>query len=394
MFVVEHRQPIDIPKNKLPLKLEKTENIQKSPPKTPEKFDNFLNNLTDINYMNLKANEIFSKFAEHIKLNSYIAQGSAGIVYNASFIKKANKKVAAKFCLKQIDKANSEKNKSKVRQVNYEIKLQRRLRNKNIVSLYGVFMSKEQACLILELAKFGDLNNFLKKMLKKKCFSETTLVYFFYQILLAIKYLEGNNIVHLDIKPMNILVDELLNIKISDFSISLNYTSLKEKNQKKIKLFRIGTPFFMAPEVINREEISIEHASKLDIFSLGMTMFSLRYGQLPYNLKKEDKEDFEKISMKIHKNKLIFPNSNSSYEFNSLLKRMLDPNIESRISVQEALESPLMQGAKLIMEQKQEIVELEKFLIYLATDNISKYNDFIRKQKIRNLEDNTVEDTI
>ena len=66
-------------------------------------------------------------------------------------------------------------------------------------------------------------------------------------------YLHRNKIAHLDLKPQNILITEYLDIKLIDFSVSVEYGKL---NSEEIKLPYVGTPFFMPPEIIKRMKIN------------------------------------------------------------------------------------------------------------------------------------------
>ena len=83
----------------------------------------------------------------------------------------------------------------------------------------------------MEFAKFGDLYQFQKILNQKRYFSETLLAFITKQILDGLYYLHQSEIIHMDIKPQNILIDEKLNIKISDFSISFSYKNFS-KNEK------------------------------------------------------------------------------------------------------------------------------------------------------------------
>lgn len=100
----------------------------------------------------------------------------------------------------------------------------------------------------------------------------------------AINHCHANNIVHRDIKPENIMIGQDNEIKLIDFGLSKSSVS---KNQK---LFTIaGTPYYMAPEVLNGN-----YNYKCDIWSLGVLMYVLLSGYLPFQGENRN-EVFDKI---------------------------------------------------------------------------------------------------
>lgn len=92
-------------------------------------------------------------------------------------------------------------------------------------------------------------------------------------IALGMAYLHGRNIIHCDLKSSNILIDENNKIKISDFGLS---QFIKNKTENKFK--KIGTPQWMAPEVIKDHVYDFSS----DVFSFGMIIWELATGQIPF----------------------------------------------------------------------------------------------------------------
>ena len=78
----------------------------------------------------------------------------------------------------------------------------------------------------MEYSKYGDLENFKKNILKRSTLSESFICYFAGQILEALFYLSINKIIHMDIKLQNILIDEYLTAKLTDYSVSINYKNM------------------------------------------------------------------------------------------------------------------------------------------------------------------------
>lgn len=102
---------------------------------------------------------------------------------------------------------------------------------------------------------------------------ENQLKTFFYSILKGIQYLHSQSIIHRDIKLDNILLDNHMEPKICDFGISNIY-------KKSKKIFDTGgTPAYLSPEVIKAEG---DVCLKSDIWSLGVLLYLLGYGGVPF----------------------------------------------------------------------------------------------------------------
>jgi calcium-dependent protein kinase len=89
-------------------------------------------------------------------------------------------------------------------------------------------------------------------------------------ILQAINHCHANKVVHRDIKPENIMVNDEDETKLIDFGLS--------KTQTKGAMTTVaGTPFYMAPEVLNES-----YSAKADIWSLGVLLYTMVSGYLPF----------------------------------------------------------------------------------------------------------------
>ncbi|EQC38444.1 STE/STE11 protein kinase [Saprolegnia diclina VS20] len=100
--------------------------------------------------------------------------------------------------------------------------------------------------------------------------SEPVAQTYVYQILLGIAYLHSKNVVHYDIKPSNILIDQHGGVKLADFGASrlLNASSVAQGKSLR------GTPYYMAPEVVKQAGTSV----KVDIWSLGCSLVKMLTG--------------------------------------------------------------------------------------------------------------------
>ena len=312
-------------------------------------------------------------FLENFELLNYINSGSTGVVYEGFYRKNRDKHVCFKFLLNQIFYKNTKKIK--------EIKIHKKLKYKNIIDYYEYINLNNIGCIIMEFAKFGDLEHFKKILNKRRYFSETLLAFITKQILNGLYYLDESKIIHMDIKPQNILIDEKLNIKITDFSVSFSYE--KYNNDKKIDLPLNGTNLYMSPEVLSQSTIDYEDCNKIDIYSLGVILYNFAFEIFPYGLNYSYRNNFGLILEKIKNEKLIIPEiRHYSFLFKNFLFGLLEKNIKKRFSLYEIMEHPWIKGADLIFKEKEKIYDLEKFLINLITDNIRSFNEYIKNNDI------------
>ena len=180
----------------------------------------------NINNMKEFLKEGCQDFNNNFELLNFVNSGSCGVVFEGKIKKYPNKRVGLKFLMGKIleDKRDKNANQKKIK----ELYFQRKLHHKNITGLYGFYEIKNCSCIAMDYAKYGDLEYFQKKLIQKKYLSETLIAYITIQILEGLQYCHQCKIIHMDIKQQNILIDENLNIKITDFSVSQSYEHIKE----------------------------------------------------------------------------------------------------------------------------------------------------------------------
>jgi len=146
-----------------------------------------------------------------------------------------------------------------------EIKILRELHHENVLRIYNAYKSDTKLYIVTEYCDGGSLNQIYSKA--QAPFSEKQIVSIIYQVLKALDYIHSLGVIHRDIKGPNILVGKNFKVKLADFGCS-GITG-KEKNQ--IKTSFVGTPYWMAPEVIQNASGLKSYNEKVDIWSLGIT---------------------------------------------------------------------------------------------------------------------------
>ena len=317
-------------------------------------------------------------FNNNFELLNFVNSGSCGLVFEGKIKRTPNKRIGLKFLMGKIleDKRDKNANQKKIKEYNF----QKKLHHKNITGLFGFYEIKNCSCIAMDYAKYGDLDYFQKKLIQKKYLSETLIAYITIQILEGLQYCHQCKIIHMDIKQQNILIDENLTIKITDFSVSQSYESVRDGGKFSLPL--AGTSLYMSPEVLGKYEIDVEDCNKIDMFSLGTLLYNSAFGEFPYQLEYTDRKNFKGIYEKIMQKNLVFPITKSySFLFKNFLRGLLNKNIKLRYSINDALKDPWIKGTKLIFKEKEKMYDLEKFLINVVTDNIKLFNDYLKNYK-------------
>ncbi len=156
------------------------------------------------------------------------------------------------------------------------------LEHPNIVRLHDFIITEESHYLVMEYVDGKNLLDYMNTVTGPLPMQNVALL--FNEVLSALSYVHDKKLVHLDIKPSNIMLSTNNNVKLVDFGITLD-----KNNQNKEKM--MGSPAYMSPEQILEEEI--DHQS--DIYSAGIAMYELIMGKLPFQKCETREELFEAI---------------------------------------------------------------------------------------------------
>ena len=147
-----------------------------------------------------------------------------------------------------------------------EAKILENINHKNIVKLIDYDQDKEYFYILMEYCKGSDLEKFIKMHKEKNEKIKESIIYnIVLGICLGLEEIHKKNIIHRDIKPVNIIIGDNYQIKIVDFGISK-----KIKNNNILTKY-IGTSYYMAPEIIKGEEYN----KKVDIWAFGCIIYEL-----------------------------------------------------------------------------------------------------------------------
>ncbi|XP_047599155.1 myosin-IIIa isoform X3 [Lutra lutra] len=224
----------------------------------------------------------------------------------------------------------------------------------NVVRFYGMYFKKDKIngdklWLVLELCNGGSVADLVKGFLKRgQRMSEPIIAYILHEALLGLQHLHNNKTIHRDVKGNNILLTTEGGVKLVDFGVSAQLTSTRHHRNTSV-----GTPFWMAPEVIACEQqLDTTYDARCDTWSLGITAIELGDGEPPL----ADLHPMRAL-FKIPRNpppKLRQPEIWSA-EFNDFISKCLTKDYEKRPTVSDLLQHKFITQieGKDVMLQKQ-----------------------------------------
>lgn len=146
------------------------------------------------------------------------------------------------------------------------------LNHPNIIKIYDAFEDKSAQYLVMEYCPNGTIE-------EKGCLTYDQFIYYAKQILEALSYCHSIKIVHRDIKPQNIFLDQYDHIKLADFGMAKHYEDDSKSSEK------CGSIKYFAPEMFQYKEICL---FKADIWALGITFFHMATGCYPFQANSQE----------------------------------------------------------------------------------------------------------
>ena len=283
-----------------------------------------------------------------------LGSGSYGSVYKAKNLVMDN--IVA---IKMIEKV--QENMVDDLEIKNEVNILKTLSHPNIVKIYEFFDTAIYYYIVTEYCKNGELFSYITNV-----YNENQLSVLFYQVFSGLCYLHEKKILHRDLKLENIMVsekekdlatgDEYFWIKIIDFGTAKIFE--KNKTEKTV----IGSSYYIAPEVLRQK-----YNEKCDTWSVGVILFMTLAGFAPFD-GDNDEEIIRRIKLgKYNKNDQRYVKH--SQEVKDLVSKLLEKNIDKRLSAKEALNHPWFEkygGRNLFCNFKPE--EIKPYI-----DNLFRY---------------------
>jgi len=208
-----------------------------------------------------------------------------------------------------------------------EIKIGGANKCKYLLSIKDIFLKNNDICLISEYARKGDLSHYIKARKNKNRPLEEGLIWsILLQMLIGIEYLHHYNIIHRDIKSLNIFLTSDYKVLMGDFGISkiLRLGSIGTKTQ-------IGTPLYSSPEIVKNQTYN----SKVDVWAFGCVLWEMMSMTPAFNA-----NNIHMLNQRILSGycSSSIPIGRYSRELMDLAKHMIDINANSRPSIIDILQ--------------------------------------------------------
>ncbi|TGZ77160.1 Pkinase-domain-containing protein [Ascodesmis nigricans] len=270
--------------------------------------------------------------AQKFQVLEELGCGSFGVVYKA--IEKASGTIVA---IKQIDLESSEDD---IHEIQQEISVLSTCASPWVTQYYGSFVKGYKLWIVMEYLAGGSCLD----LLKPGPFNEAYIAILMRELLLGLDYLHSEGKIHRDIKAANVLLSGNGQVKLADFGVAAQLTHIKSQRNTFV-----GTPYWMAPEVISQET---GYDYKADVWSLGITAIEMAMGEPPKG--------------NIHPMKVLFQipkdppptleGSQWSREFKDFVTRCLVKDPSRRANAKDLLRHRFIRNAGRV-EALQELIE-------------------------------------
>ena len=322
---------------------------------------------------------------EDFELIKRLGEGSFGVVNLM-----VHKITKAQYAIKIINK----RNKTNIEEKPYfirEIEIMYKVHHPNVVRLYGHFEDDNFCYFIMEYITKGNIFNLIPKDRTKRL-STSLVASIMKDVISAVYFLHNmaTPIIHRDIKPENVLLDDGKVGKLTDFGWS-NYS--EGQNRTTV----CGTPIYLAPEIVNESG----HNEKVDLWCIGVLLFELATGNVPFI-----GNDFEQLKENIRLMKIEWPRDINS-DAKDLIKKILKYNPNDRLGLVDMLSHPFftnhIKHPTQYLIKPDERVQYEPFIV--SKDNpksapkikrvngdgdmndqaqvVEKYNDMLMKYQMQ-----------
>ncbi|KAL9057427.1 MAG: hypothetical protein Q9162_002372 [Coniocarpon cinnabarinum] len=250
-----------------------------APPRAEPRKEARMSSMTEAEVMN-RLREVVSKESPSTSYSKSkkIGQGASGSVYVARVKENATSRDArdvlaqsgsrAQVAIKQMDLRNQPRKELIVN----EIVVMKDSKHPNIVNFIEAFLPEDQIELwvVMEFMEGGPLTDVIDN---NQSIAEDQIATICNETCKGLQHLHSQNIIHRDIKSDNVLLSSTGAVKITDFGFCAKLTEQKSK-----RATMVGTPYWMAPEVVKQKE----YGNKVDVWSLGIMAIEMIESEPPY----------------------------------------------------------------------------------------------------------------
>ena len=282
------------------------------------------------------------------EIKQQIGTGSYGVVYK---VQKDNKV----YVLKQIP-INPNSTISQIDSVKNEAKILSSLKSKYVVEYYDSFEEKNCLNIIMEYCEGGDLGTYIsnyQKMNSNTSLNEDFIWKVFIQICFGLYDIHKQNILHRDLKSLNIFLTKEFQVKIGDLGVARVL-----QNTQYASTF-IGTPLYLSPEICEEKPYN----EKSDVWALGCILYEMASFKHPFNAKNQ-----AALFLKILNGKYEPLSTKIPIDIKKMIERLLEKNYFKRPSMKEILLSTLF------ITKAQKVGMFDKLLEYF---NMSMFINII-----------------
>ncbi|KAJ3272567.1 Protein kinase [Terramyces sp. JEL0728] len=249
-----------------------------------------------------------------------IGQGASGTVYigkdNAT-----NEKVA----IKQMILSAQQKKEYLINEIN----LMKNSSHPNIINYKNSFLVRGDLWVVMELMEGGTLT----EIIEQNKITEPQIATICNETTKGLRFLHSSNVIHRDIKSDNVLLGSDGTVKVTDFGYSAQLSAEKSK-----RATMVGTPYWMAPEVVKQKE----YGPKIDVWSLGIMAIEMIEGEPPYL----DEEPLKALYLIATNGTPTLKNPEKlSPQFKKFLDASLEVEVAKRATTEELLRFPFLKDS-------------------------------------------------
>jgi NIMA (never in mitosis gene a)-related kinase len=200
-------------------------------------------------------------------LEQELGRGSFGVVFKAVSLRDGQT-----YCIKKISVTHmTPKHQHDALQ---EVNILKKLDHPNVVKYYANFMEDNCICIVMEYAQGGDLQKLIRSYRdRRKNFTEGEVWKFAKELSQALCCLHSRNIIHRDVKCLNVLLGTNNQVKLGDLGAS------KIIEAAQMQATRVGTPLYLAPELVRQ----LPYDLKVDIWGMGCVMYQVCCLEAPFS---------------------------------------------------------------------------------------------------------------